>query len=138
MKNRIENESKSKLVKITIELTPEMHFDLKEMAEHMGATVKQTVEALVSGQPEDYLGRKDDEIWGCLTQYIAEVYGETPRLRLLDRYLLAVDAATAMPSPAERRAVLDRELRTVEDYGRYLETLERRSPLSVAQDGVAA
>ena len=83
MKNRIANDSKPKLEKITIELPPEAHAGLQEMADYLGATMGQVIEALVVDQPKDYLGRQNDGIWEHLIDYLQERHGETPRFKIV-------------------------------------------------------
>ena len=135
MKNRIEEESSPKLVKITIELLPHEYEELKEMADYLGATSKQIVEALVDGQSEDYLGRKNDEIWSHLVEYIEDSYGTTPRLELVKRHLQACEANGDLPSPAERRTLWDRALQNADNYAAYLSKLARKG-ISCEQDKV--
>ena len=92
MKNRVEEKRKPQLIKITIDLTPEEHAGLKEMAEYMGVSVKQVLEALTSGQPEDYLARKTDNIWSGLIDYMVEYNGDSARLAFLRKYLATCNA----------------------------------------------
>lgn len=123
MKNRIEKENTTKLIKITIELFPEEHAELKRMSDILGSTVKQTVEALLSGQAEDYLKREGDEIWDSLVEFLTQSYGDTPRRQLLRRYLLAWEVNSRLPSVAERRVLSRGPLLSLENYRKYLAEL---------------
>ncbi len=123
MKNQIKNQDKNKPRKITVELHPDDYAGIEKMADMLGATVEQTAEALLWGQSEDYLGREGEEIWEDITNYIAEAYGSSPKLRLYQRYIAANQANGQLPSIAERHILFgsgEGVLSSLKSYVDYL------------------
>ena len=123
-------------VSFSVALPPEEAEGIKEMAKYLGAEPEQIIEALIIGQAEDYLDRKADDIWEFLVDYIAENYGNTPRLAFLARYLAVCEANSLMPSPAERCSLRDEALQSPEHYERHLKKLGAKTGLPTGFDRI--
>jgi len=87
-------------MKITIDLTEQEYGSVLKMAKYAKTTEARIVEALIQGAAEaSYLNAEGDLNWSGIVDYLREVEGDSPRLRLIERYIDACEAHSRLPLP---------------------------------------